>query len=80
MRKIWKAAALAAGVSVFGMAGLAARAESLTDALIGAYRNSNLLEQNRALLRAADENVAQSVASLRPILNFVTPPPRATRA
>ena len=72
MRKIWKAAALAAGVSVFGVAGLAARAESLTDALIGAYRNSNLLEQNRALLRAADENVAQSVASLRPILNFVT--------
>ncbi len=30
-----------------------------------------LLEQNRALLRAADEDVAQAVARLRPILNYV---------
>ncbi len=35
-----------------------AQAETLSDALIAAYRNSNLLDQNRALLRAADENVA----------------------
>lgn len=49
----------------------AASAETLTDALISAYRNSQLLEQNRALLRAADENVAQSVAALRPVLAFV---------
>ncbi len=47
-----------------------ARAETLTDALISAYKNSGLLEQNRALLRAADEDVAQSVASLRPVLNY----------
>lgn len=46
-------------------------AQSLTDALIAAYRNSNLLEQNRALLRAADEDVAQAVAALRPVLNFL---------
>ena len=33
-------------------AALPAAAETLTDALISAYRSSNLLEQNRALLRA----------------------------
>ncbi len=48
-----------------------ASAETLTDALIMAYRNSHLLEQNRAVLRAADENVALSVATLRPVINFV---------
>ena len=47
-------------------------AQSLADTLIAAYRNSSLLEQNRALLRAADEDVAQAVASMRPVLNFVT--------
>lgn len=47
------------------------RAENLADAMIGAYNTSGLLEQNRALLRAADEDVAGSVASLRPVLNFV---------
>jgi outer membrane protein len=50
---------------------LAARAETLTDALIDAYRNSNLLEQNRAVLRAADEDVAIAVSSLRPVIGFV---------
>jgi len=47
-----------------------ARAETLADAMISAYKNSGLLEQNRALLRAADEDVAQSIASLRPVLNY----------
>lgn len=47
------------------------QAETLGDALVQAYRNSNLLEQNRALLRAADEGVAQSVAALRPTLEFL---------
>lgn len=45
-------------------------AETLGDALISAYRNSNLLEQNRAVLRAADEDVAQAVSSLRPVISF----------
>ncbi|QCO54911.1 TolC family outer membrane protein [Pseudorhodobacter turbinis] len=48
----------------------AASAESLADALIAAYRNSNILEQNRAVLRAADEDVAIAVSSLRPVLAF----------
>lgn len=52
--------------------GAAAQAETLADALIAAYRNSNLLEQNRAVLRAADEDVAQAVATLRPVLRAST--------
>jgi outer membrane protein len=47
-----------------------ATAEGLADALIAAYRNSNVLDQNRAVLRAADEDVAQAVATLRPVLSF----------
>ncbi|MBD3785586.1 MAG: TolC family outer membrane protein [Sphingomonadales bacterium] len=49
---------------------LAAQAETLADALVSAYRNSNLLEQNRATLRAADEDVAGAVAALRPVLQW----------
>ncbi|WP_368484126.1 hypothetical protein [Phaeobacter sp. HF9A] len=45
-----------------------AQADNVTDAMIGAYTSSGLLEQNRALLRAADEGVAASVAGLRPIV------------
>lgn len=40
-----------------------AKAETLADAMIGAYNSSGLLEQNRAVLRAADEDVAQAVAA-----------------
>ncbi len=55
-------------VSMF--AALPAKAETLADALVSAYENSGLLEQNRATLRAADENVAQAVAALRPVLTY----------
>ncbi len=49
---------------------IAAKAETLADALVGAYGHSGLLEQNRALLRAADEDVAIAASALRPILNW----------
>ena len=62
--------AAVAAASLLG-APLAARAETLADALVSAYRNSNLLEQNRATLRAADEDVASAVAALRPVLQWV---------
>lgn len=52
------------------MAGQPMKAETLADALVGAYKTSGLLEQNRALLRAADEDVAVAVAALRPILDY----------
>ena len=46
------------------------RAETLADALRDAYHNSGLLDQNRAVLRAADEDVAQSLAALRPVITW----------
>lgn len=62
------AAALAACL-VVGATGQS-RAENLADALVGAYNTSGLLEQNRALLRIADEDVAVAVSALRPILDW----------
>ncbi|MFV0293474.1 MAG: TolC family outer membrane protein [Paracoccus sp. (in: a-proteobacteria)] len=54
------------------LAGTAAPAfaESLGDAMVAAYRNSPLLDQNRAVLRAADEDVATAMAALRPVLEW----------
>ena len=48
----------------------AAQAETLADALATGYEASGLIEQNRALLRSADEDVAQAIATLRPILSY----------
>jgi len=53
-----------------GMLAGQAKSETLADTLASAYENSGLLEQNRALLRAADEDVAQIVSELRPILSW----------
>ena len=44
--------------------------ETLSDTLQTAYENSGLLDQNRALLRAADEDVAQAVGAMRPVINW----------
>ena len=57
-------------VVVAGLGYGAAKAETLTDALIAAYLNSNLLDQNRAVLRAADEDVALAMSSLRPVISY----------
>ncbi len=60
--KLWACAvALAAGP---------AAAETLSDTLVSAYNNSNLLEQSRAVLRASDEDVAVAVSALRPIIEY----------
>lgn len=69
MGVIRKFLAVAVTVAAIGAAPMA-QAETLADAMIAAYKNSNLLDQNRALLRAADEDVAVAVAGLRPIVNF----------
>lgn len=52
------------------MGGFAAQAETLGDALVSAYRNSGILDQQRAVLRAADEDVAVAVAALRPVVSY----------
>lgn len=49
---------------------MSAVSETLADAMVSAYKHSGLMEQNRALLRAADEDVAIAVSSLRPILSW----------
>lgn len=51
-------------------AALPAAAESLADAMVAAYRHAALLDQNRAVLRAADEDVATALAALRPVLSW----------
>ncbi|HDZ82328.1 MAG TPA: transporter [Roseobacter sp.] len=45
-------------------------AETLADALVGAYNYSGLLDQNRAVLRAADEDVAIAKSSLKPVVQW----------
>ena len=62
-----RSALAAAALSLFAPA---AMSDTLADALAGAYNTSGLLEQNRALLRAADEDVASAVARLRPIIGW----------
>lgn len=66
--KFAKALVVALGVAI--VLGGPVRAGSLSDSLVSAYRNSGLLEQNRALLRAADEDFAQTMALLRPVLSY----------
>ena len=66
MRKFWSLVA----IGILGFAPLSVSAETLTDALISAYRNSQLLEQNQAVLRAADEDVAQAVGALLPVFSW----------
>lgn len=65
LRKLAVAAALSIGVAI------PAHADSLADAMVAAYRHSALIEQNRAVLRAADEDVASAIAQLRPIMQWV---------
>ncbi|HKK97473.1 MAG TPA: TolC family outer membrane protein [Marivita sp.] len=67
MAKRMKLTAVTLAVGLALSSGVA-KAETLADAMIGAYTTSGLLEQNRAVLRAADEDVAQAVAALRPVI------------
>lgn len=53
------------------LAAVPLRAETLSDALVNAYRNSGLLEAEQATLRATDEGVAAAVAAMRPAVQFV---------
>ncbi len=68
--KTLRTLATAALVSTLAFGPAAMRAESLSDAMVSAYRTSGLLTQQRALLRAEDENVAVAVARMRPVINY----------
>lgn len=65
-----KALTVSAVALCLGGAALPAWAQSLGDTLVGAYRHSALLDQNRAVLRASDEDVAQAMARLRPVVQW----------
>ncbi|WP_264210385.1 TolC family outer membrane protein [Leisingera thetidis] len=67
---VFKAFVFAGGVAATALMPLKAAADNLSDAMIGAYKTSGLLEQNRALLRAADEDVAIAVSRLRPLIQW----------
>lgn len=54
-----------------GATALPANAETLADAMVSAYRHSALLDQNRAVLRAADEDAAAAIAELRPVVQWI---------
>ncbi len=60
-----------AGIALAALTVGAAGADTLRTAMADAYRNSQLLEQNRFLLRIQDEGVNQAVAQLFPTLNFI---------
>lgn len=47
-------------------------AGSLQQTLVDAYNNKGLLTQNRALLRAADEDVALAASALKPVLSWTS--------
>lgn len=70
MRNSIKRAVIGAALAMVSLS--AAQAETLGEALTGAYMSSGLIEQNRAVLRAADEDVAQAVAALRPVVSWTT--------
>lgn len=59
------------GSSLLALTAGMAWSESLGDALVSAYKTSNLLDQNQALLRATDEDVAQAIAALRPVVSYI---------
>lgn len=76
LKSCFRIVALAGTFALASISPRAALAENLADALAGAYITSGLLDQQQALLRAADEDVAIAVAQLRPILIWST---RVTR-
>lgn len=63
---------MVAGMCLAAISPVMAGAETLASALSSAYITSGLLDQNRAVLRAADEDAAQAVAALRPVLSWQT--------
>lgn len=77
--KLVKALAVTAAIALSTVPGRAVWADNLTDAFIGAYNTSGLLEQNRALLRAADEDVAIALSALRPIINWTVQVSQSSR-
>ncbi len=58
------------GAAAGGLAGTAASAQTLTEALAYAYNTNPQLLAQRASLRATDENVPQALSNWRPTVTF----------
>lgn len=54
------------------VSGVANAKETLIGALVSAYNTSGLLKQNRAVLRAADEDVAAATSLLAPVVSWAS--------
>ena len=67
--RAWKKAARLALVGALTFAS-PVMGETLSDSLATAYRTSGLIDQNRAVLRAADEDVALALSALRPVISY----------
>ena len=60
-------------IFVITISSLSANAEdTLTGAMVSAYNTSGLLQQNRAVLRAADEDVATAASQLAPVVSWAS--------
>jgi len=59
-----------AAAALLALAPLSAPAQSLSDAMVLAYDSSDILAQQRHLLAALDEDVAQAVSALRPTVSY----------
>ena len=60
-------------IFVIIISSLSANAEdTLTGAMVSAYNTSGLLQQNRAVLRAADEDVATAASQLAPVVSWAS--------
>jgi outer membrane protein len=68
---IWKTCAKGASALALTVAMAAPSwAETLAEAMTAAYNFSGVIEQNRAVMRAADEDVAQAISRLRPVFSW----------
>ncbi len=70
--RIWRMATKGLTLVALAVMPSAIHAESLRDALVGAYENSNILQQNRALVRSSDDDVALALSTLLPQINAIS--------
>jgi outer membrane protein len=69
-----------AAILCVSLAATALSAETIAEALADAYDNSGLLAQNRAVLRAADEGVAQATSALLPVVTWAAAATRSYKS
>ena len=69
-RALWLSGVALAGLTAFAAPALAAPPATLTEALVEAYYNNPTLQEQRATLRQADENVPTALSGWRPTVTL----------